>query len=251
MGPFKKLLKNFEAQVKGTVGEVVATGLATMVLSEEYLVLHDVVIPAGGGTTQIDQLILSPYGVFVVEVKNYQGWIFGRERDPTWTQRLRGGSYTFQNPLRQNYKHVKALQALTGLPVEKFVSVICFSAETTFKTPLPRNVTRGTRYLDYVREFREPQLTPEELERIRTVLGTERLSSAAHRAYLAERRTREAGPSTMAAAHPTGGPQPDGAVCERCGKVMVLRTAKRGPQTGSQFWGCSGYPACRMIKPLH
>jgi uncharacterized C2H2 Zn-finger protein len=35
--------------------------------------------------------------------------------------------------------------------------------------------------------------------------------------------------------------------CPRCGKEMVLRTARRGPYAGNQFWGCSGYPACKGI----
>lgn len=33
--------------------------------------------------------------------------------------------------------------------------------------------------------------------------------------------------------------------CSACGKAMVLRTARKGVRTGSQFWGCSGYPECR------
>ena len=33
--------------------------------------------------------------------------------------------------------------------------------------------------------------------------------------------------------------------CPECGKPMVLRTARHGANTGSQFWGCSAYPACK------
>lgn len=39
-------------------------------------------------------------------------------------------------------------------------------------------------------------------------------------------------------------------VCPNCGKPMVLRTAKRGENIGSQFWGCSGYPACKATREL-
>jgi len=35
--------------------------------------------------------------------------------------------------------------------------------------------------------------------------------------------------------------------CPQCGRVLVLRTVKNGERTGSQFWGCSGYPECRGI----
>lgn len=38
--------------------------------------------------------------------------------------------------------------------------------------------------------------------------------------------------------------------CPLCGGAMVLRTAKRGDNAGSQFWGCSAYPKCRGTRPL-
>lgn len=38
--------------------------------------------------------------------------------------------------------------------------------------------------------------------------------------------------------------------CRICGKPMALRTAKKGPNAGSQFWGCSGYPECRSVQPV-
>jgi restriction system protein len=38
--------------------------------------------------------------------------------------------------------------------------------------------------------------------------------------------------------------------CPHCGKPMRKRTAKSGPRTGKAFWGCSGYPQCRGIRPI-
>ncbi len=38
-------------------------------------------------------------------------------------------------------------------------------------------------------------------------------------------------------------------VCPKCGAEMVLRTAKRGPNLGHQFWGCSRFPECRATLP--
>ncbi len=36
--------------------------------------------------------------------------------------------------------------------------------------------------------------------------------------------------------------------CPQCGKDLVLRTARRGSNTGGEFWGCSGYPSCRYTE---
>jgi four helix bundle suffix protein len=38
--------------------------------------------------------------------------------------------------------------------------------------------------------------------------------------------------------------------CPACGKAMLLRTARKGPNCGEHFWGCSGYPDCRTTLPL-
>lgn len=37
--------------------------------------------------------------------------------------------------------------------------------------------------------------------------------------------------------------------CPKCGSAMTLRVAKKGPQPGSEFWGCTQYPACRGTRP--
>jgi restriction system protein len=38
--------------------------------------------------------------------------------------------------------------------------------------------------------------------------------------------------------------------CPQCSQPLVLRTAKQGPNAGSQFWGCSAYPNCKGTQPL-
>lgn len=68
-----------------------------------------------GTTTQIDHIIVSKFGIFVIETKNMKGWIFGDKDQKTWTQSIYGKKNNFQNPLHQNYKHIKALEELLGL----------------------------------------------------------------------------------------------------------------------------------------
>lgn len=38
--------------------------------------------------------------------------------------------------------------------------------------------------------------------------------------------------------------------CPNCGAPMVLRTARRGPNAGGQFYGCSNYPRCKSTLPF-
>ena len=95
---------------KGWIGEAVLTVAKKIVLDGDvYRDLNNVTIPTSNGTTQIDHVFVSRYGIFVIETKNMEGWIFGDEKQPQWTQSLYGKKFRFQNPLHQNYRHTKAL----------------------------------------------------------------------------------------------------------------------------------------------
>lgn len=71
--------------------------------------------------------------------------------------------------------------------------------------------------------------------------GTRAPERPAARVQPTERPAKPAAPSAPAAAAPT---------CPSCGMSMVQRTAKRGSNAGRDFWGCTGYPACRGTRPM-
>ena len=126
-------------------------------------------LPDGAGaTTQIDHLLLSPYGIFVIETKNYKGWIFASARQKQWTQKIYKNSYTFQNPIHQNYKHIKVLEQLLADIVELNLlhSVIVFMPDAVFKTPMPNEVFCGAGWTDYVKSFDQQMISETKLKRI-------------------------------------------------------------------------------------
>jgi predicted RNA-binding Zn-ribbon protein involved in translation (DUF1610 family) len=260
---------------KGKLGEFGVNMLGKIFLDPVvYHRVSNVTIPAddGQGTTQIDHIFVSPYGVFVIETKNINGWIFGGEREPYWTQKLnKRHSQKFQNPLRQNYKHTQTLAELLELPAEKLISVIVFVGDRTeFKTPMPPNVRICRGYVDYIKGHTARILTPEEIDRVLAVIEEKRLAPGfktdrKHAAYVRslkeEKQPAARSPVTPAPTHVTPS-QPASApiaittqvsndatppMCPKCGSVMVVRTATRGSNTGNQFWGCPRYPACRGI----
>jgi hypothetical protein len=81
-------------------------------------------------------------GIFVIETKHYDGWIFGDPRECSWVQVIYRKKSRFQNPVRQNYGHVKALQSLFSLPEENFFPVVVFTGAAEFKTDMGPNVIR-------------------------------------------------------------------------------------------------------------
>ena len=88
----KLLMRPIKRKVKGVVGEAIASGWGALALpSSTYARLSDITLPTPDGTTQIDLVIVSRFGVFVIEVKNMSGWIFGDETNRQWTQVFRNG----------------------------------------------------------------------------------------------------------------------------------------------------------------
>ncbi|EAQ96911.2 Nuclease-related protein domain protein [Congregibacter litoralis KT71] len=105
------------ARTKGRVGEwAVQSKLGAGLDSSTYTVLQDVTLPTARGTTQIDHIVLSPFGIFVIETKNWSGALYGSLDQAKWTQAFgRGKKVSVQNPFRQNYAHVKAVVRSVGI----------------------------------------------------------------------------------------------------------------------------------------
>ncbi|SEL62671.1 nuclease-related domain-containing protein [Ectothiorhodospira marina] len=120
---------------KGLMGEFFVNLSVRFLLDKnQYHLIKNVTLPTENGTTQIDHIIVSVFGVFVVETKNMKGWIFGKPNQKTWTQKIYKHSSQFQNPLHQNYKHVKTVESLLGLNEQQVHSVVVFVGDSKFKT---------------------------------------------------------------------------------------------------------------------
>ncbi|MFJ7667091.1 nuclease-related domain-containing protein [Lysinibacillus sp. NPDC097195] len=84
--------------------------------------------------TEVDLLYIDRTGLYVIESKNYSGWIFGNEAQQQWTQTMKNNKkFKFYNPIRQNATHIRAIQKFLGLPDEIFHSVIVFSERCVLK----------------------------------------------------------------------------------------------------------------------
>jgi restriction system protein len=221
---------------KGWVGETQGTLAARIRLDPQtYRSINNVTIPTANGTTQIDHVIVSKYGIFVVETKNIKGWIYGDEKQAQWTQVLFGKKFRFQNPLHQNYRHTKALAEFLGIEYSKIHSVVMFWSECEFKTPMPPNVLdRG--YSAHIKSKTEVLFSDEEVDQICEAINSGRLPKGwnTRRQHLNSLKERFS----------------SGTVCPKCGAELVLRTAGKGPNAGKQFYGCSRYPSCHYARDV-
>ncbi|PTQ67076.1 nuclease-related domain-containing protein [Pseudomonas sp. GV071] len=224
---------------KGYIGELLVRLFAHWRLDKNtYRRLHNVTLNTLDGTTQIDHVFLSRFGIFVLETKNMSGWIFGGEKQAQWTQKLYKHTFKFQNPLRQNYKHLKALEATLGVNAEQLHSVITFVGGSTFKTQMPANVTQGIGFIRYIKAFQEPIFSQAEVDIFLQALQTGRRAAtlATHREHVQNLKRRN---------DPTAERQ-----CPKCGSALLIRTVKSGANAGKQFWGCSAFPKCRTMQSL-
>lgn len=155
-----------------------------------YRPFHDVALQAREGAVHIDHVLVSPFGVFVIESMDERGEIAGKAFDPDWTRTFRGETVKFPNPLRPNFNRKLALGNLVGIGEDKLFSVIAFTDEARFAHPMPDNVTRGKGLADYVASRNTPILTASDIETV-----TARIAETMSGRPAAPRpRTGQAGP---------------------------------------------------------
>ncbi len=121
---FKPLVNAVKPQIKGFMGEFSINLLLNFLDSRKYKVLSNIIIQSGNSTTQIDHILVSNYGIFVIETKNYKGLILGDEHSQYWTQVLYNRREKLYNPVNQNNGHVRALRNHledTKFPIYSFV----------------------------------------------------------------------------------------------------------------------------------
>ena len=229
--------------MKGFLGEFLVNLAAKFFLDKNsYRLFKNVTLPTEEGTTQIDHVIVSRYGVFVIETKNMKGWIFGSPQQKTWTQKIYRHTNKFQNPLHQNYKHTQALQSALAIDPGKVFSLVVFIGDSTFKTPMPDNVVYAGGYIRFITSKTQPILSDSEVLALCAKIETGRLkpSIKTHREHV--RHVKEIVEEKQ---RPI-----DDISCPKCGKPMVLRIVRNGNSQGKQFWGCSGFPQCRTIRQI-
>ena len=119
----------------------------------DYHLMNHVTLQLKDGTTQVDHILVSRFGVFVIETKDYKGWIFANAKQANWTQVLFKVKFKFQNPILQNLRHVRAVQDhLDFLPPGAIKSVVVFTGEAEFKTEVPQGVFDLSGLIDYLRD---------------------------------------------------------------------------------------------------
>ena len=237
------LNRNF-ASIKGWIGEKRVANILSSLDSQEYTFMNDLYLPKENGqTTQIDHLLISPKGIFVIETKNYKGWITGSEHSQYWNQTNYKRKDKLYNPIWQNSGHIKALQAQLGevaaeIPIH---SVIVFGKEATLKFKEPFKNAYVIKSNDLLATIDKIQVTQEvslfKRGKVKQLLAPfliqdKKQKREIKKKHVSDIKTELKHKKTMVSEN----------ICPRCGSPLVSRTGKKG-----KFKGCSSFPKCRFI----
>ncbi len=157
------LLRNVRRVPQNDAEVAVSARIRRRFPGADYHLINNITLNTGKTTTQIDHVLVSQYGVFVIETKGYKGWVFGDPKSPQWTQVIYRSKFRFGNPLRQNAGHVAALQQLFDLDQACVHSLVVFCGTVQFKTQMPPNVIHFAELAAYLETFKEKVLSYEQV----------------------------------------------------------------------------------------
>ena len=211
---------------------------------EDYRVYNDLLIRDGNYTTQVDHVIISRYGVFVLETKNVHGKVYGSGNSEYWKQYLPDIGYKrygftqehqLRNPIWQNGGHIKSLRRLVfghDIPV---YGVVVFPQETDLFVEAEQPVLGMWDVVPYIKQYHDEVLSTEQMSyyrrRLLEVISTSEADRKSHLDNV--HRNQERRDAAVASGK-----------CPLCGGRLVLRNGRYGA-----FYGCSNYPQCKYSHP--
>lgn len=224
--------------IKGKIGEKSVSITLSVLPKDEYIILNDLMLRDGSRTTQIDHIVISVHGIFVIETKNYKGWIFGNSNRDYWTQNIWGNKYSFYNPISQNQSHIRFLKKKFDIIREKeiyiYPIVVFLHASKLHLTGDCECVLWRDELDTFIKSHRQNVLTFDECTSIASSLANNNVT------IQKERAGHKANVNAAKLYH-------DNCIhngfCPFCGGKLIHRTGKYG-----DFYGCSNYPECRYTR---
>lgn len=233
MGILAFLIKVFYPQLRGYMGEFWVKIELKKLPKDKYIVLNNIMLKNNNNTYQIDHIVVSNYGIFVIEMKNYYGLIVGDEYKESWIQYLGKTKNYFKNPIHQNYGHVKALEELLNLDNKLFIPIVCFSNQAKLKIETKNNVVQLDYLVSNIKRYQKVILNSD-LEviynKIIKLNITDKLERKNHVKNIKSKINEDNN-------------KVDNMICPKCGGKLIQRNSKYGI-----FLGCSNYPKCKFTK---
>ena len=219
----------FSKKVNGWAGEHWVKQALKELPENEYIILNDICIMVSGIYHQIDHIVVSKYGLFVIETKHYNGFITGEEYDKYWIRHVGKNKYYYLNPIRQNYGHVKAIAELLHISESKVHNIVCVTSKADLRIKHNGELTRNYNLVNKIMSFKK-----DEIENTNDIVKT------INRINITDSETRKMYINMIRDSHAK-----DSNNCPKCGGSLIRRSGKYG-----DFYGCSNYPKCKYVRKI-
>jgi hypothetical protein len=221
------VIKYYTPKIKGYIGERRVSKALKRLNSKEYIVLNNIELKIKGSTSQIDHIIVSDYGIFVIETKNYKGWILGYEKDRYWYQVIYKYRRKFYNPVLQNQGHVYALKhVLKNYNYLRYYSIIAFTKRATLKTNTYTDVVYTNKLVKTIKKYDSAYINERtKSEIVSTILKARTNNRTDDKRIIAHSNLNR------------------NISCPNCGGNLIKRNGQYG-----FFWGCDNFPKCKYTR---
>ena len=205
-------------------------------LPDDYHIFNDVYFNNNGYSSQIDHIIISQYGVFVIETKNYSGDVYGSENAERWTQYLHSNRYEFRNPIKQNQSHVWAIKNVLNISPTSIIPVVVFLNNVELHCSTSSTVIYSGQLYNHITSYSKILFPKDSVERLVQKLNETAIKDPERKqnhviSVKQSVTSRELQIANM--------------ICPRCKGQLVERHGKYG-----KFLGCSNYPHCKFTTKL-
>lgn len=229
----------YRPRIKGFIGEFKVSATLKFLNNRTYKVINDILLKPQGRSSQIDHIVVSEYGIFVIETKNYKGWIHGHENSEYWTHSIYKRKYKFRNPILQTKGHIRTLKSvLKEYNNISYFPIVVFTGGGKLKNVYSNvPVIYTYRLLNTIKKTKGLKcLTLDEVNQISEKLnqsnvpGRKARKNHIRKAKTNVRKQKKREKSSL---------------CPRCGGSLVLRKGQHG-----KFYGCSNFPKCRYSRNI-
>ncbi len=220
----------YGSKIIGWFGEHWTKEVMNYLPKDKYHIFNDIMISINDKTYQIDHIIVSEYGIFVIETKQYNGYIKGSKYDKKWVRYIKGKEpIYYTNPIRQNYGHVKAICELLNISESKVFNIVCIpSKNVKLNIKHDGELTTSVDINEKIMSYKEEIIDNVDELKDKIIINN-----------IVDKDKRKEHIDNINATKI----EYDNNTCPKCGGELVERNGKNG-----RFIGCSNYPKCKYTR---
>ena len=218
----------FYKQIIGWFGEHWTKKALSKLPTTKYKIINNLFLSVNGLTHQIDHVVVSPYGIFSIETKQYNGYITGSKYDKSWVRHVGKNKYYYTNPIRQNYGHCKAIAELLNIDESKIYNIVCIPSKAKLKIEHDGELVRYDTIVDKILSYNEEKIN-----------NVNELYITLIKSNVKDRKIKKEHIENIK----TNIEKKDISKCPKCGGTLVERESKYG-----KFIGCANYPRCKYTQ---